>query len=337
VATAGTVSFNGKTKQLPAGASVSLSNIAPGDYPVSVAYADGQSETRTVRIEAGKAAAVAFSYQPAESPIADDIRQDVGTIVTNSIGMKFMPVPGGKMQLGSGVNVSLATFLMASTEVTQAQYQKVMGNNPSKYVYGDGARNRPVEGINWYDAVEFCNALSRKEGLLQVYSIDKSRKDPNIQRKEDTFKWIVTMDMQANGYRLPTEAEWEYAARGGLQSEMITKFAGSNSVGDVAWYKENTYKFGPNSLDYGTHPVASKKPNSLGIFDLSGNVWEWCWDWRTDEQGRGTDPTGPRTGNFRVLRGGSWKYDPNMLAVAERHDLAPEQRWDDIGIRLVRR
>ncbi len=186
-----------------------------------------------------------------------------------------------------------------------------MGNNPSRFK-GD---NLPVERVSWYDAVEFCNRLSRKEGLTPEYTI--SGKD-------------VTWNRSADGYRLPTEVEWEYAARGGNKSRGY-RFSGSDDPKEVAWYSANSGEK--------THPVGQKKPNELGIYDMSGNVWEWVWDWYDSDHyssSPASDPTGPYTGSLRVLRGGSWRSDARDLRSANRSSGGPSVSLINLGFRIVR-
>jgi formylglycine-generating enzyme len=194
-------------------------------------------------------------------------------------------------------------FYIGKTEVTQAQWKAVMGNNPSSFK-GD---NLPVETVSWFDAVDFCNKLSEMEGLTKCYSGSGNN---------------LSCNFKASGYRLPTEAEWEYAAKGGNQSKGYT-YSGSNNVDEVAWYDKNSYDKGKNHPDYGTHQVATKKPNELGIHDMSGNVWEWCWDWYTE-------------GKTRVLRGGSWGFGNDHCEVAYRNDSIPDDRLGNFGFRVAR-
>ncbi len=208
--------------------------------------------------------------------------------------------------------VRISSFYIGKYEVTQKEWREMMGSSPS-YFKGD---DRPVENVSWYDVIEYCNQRSLKEGLTPCYTIDKSRKDPNNTISSDNLKWSVSVNWLVNGYRLPTEAEWEYAARGGNKSKGF-KYSGSYDLGTVAWYDENSYAKGENHPDYGTHIVGTKAPNELGIYDMSGNVYEWCWDWYDfgyDARGQSSDPTGPKSGRGRVLRGGSivdggWRVD----------------------------
>jgi formylglycine-generating enzyme required for sulfatase activity len=224
-------------------------------------------------------------------------------IITNSIGMKFVHIKRGTFKMGSNDGDSdekpvhkvtiTKDFYMQTTEVTQGQWKAIMGNNPSGFKNcGDDC---PVEIVSWIDAKEFIKKLNSIEG--------------------------------SNKYRLPTEAEWEYAARGGDKSRGY-KYSGSNNLDKVAWYRENS--------NDKTYSVAGKKPNELGIYDMSGNVWEWCEDRYGDyPSGSVTNPEGASTGSYRVGRGGSWCNDAQFCRVAFRISDGPEFRDSFIGFRLV--
>jgi formylglycine-generating enzyme required for sulfatase activity len=226
-------------------------------------------------------------------------------------------IEGGTFTMGSPSNeagrggdedpqhqVTLSAFYMGKYEVTQAEYEAVMGTNPS-YIRGS---NLPVERVNWYNVVEFCNRLSQSEGLTPAYSGSGSS---------------ITCNWNANGYRLPTEAEWEYACR----AETTTPFStGNNITTSQANYIENS-----------TKPVGSFDPNPWGLYDMHGNVWEWCWDWYGSySSGAQTNPHGPATGVGRVLRGGSYGYNGHNLRSACRGDNNPNVWYGIIGFRLVR-
>ena len=196
-------------------------------------------------------------------------------------------------------------FAVGATEVTQGLYEAVMGENPSSFKGDD----RPVERVSWLEAVKFCNALSEREGLTPAYRISG-----------DTVTWT----READGYRLPTESEWEYAARGGGSH----LYSGSDDLGAVGWYSSNSSSE--------THTVGELDANGYGLHDMSGNVWEWAWDWHgAYPSGTLTDPTGPSTGYRRVRRGGSWLNDPRNARVARR-GIDPGIRSYNLGFRLAR-
>lgn len=231
----------------------------------------------------------------------EELTLDLG----NNVKMKLALIPAGKFMMGSPdserdrINnegpqreVTLSQpFYTGVTEVTQEQYEALMGKNPSNF---KGPTN-PVEQVSWDDAVEFCKKLSEKTGKK---------------------------------VRLPTEAQWEYACRAGSK----TRFAfGDNDsdLGDYAWYTSNS--------ENKTHQVAQKKPNAFGLYDMHGNVWEWCADWYADSypSGKNTDPKGPDSGRDRVLRGGSWGVDPLRCRSAFRLGLEPDFRYYYFGFRVV--
>jgi formylglycine-generating enzyme required for sulfatase activity len=186
--------------------------------------------------------------------------------------------------------VTISSFYISKYEITQAQWVAVMGNNPSSFKGG----NLPVENVCWDDAQEFLSKLNLQTG---------------------------------KNYRLPTEAEWEYAARGGIKSQGY-KYSGSNHIDDVAWYSDNS--------DGGTKPVGTKIPNELGIYDMSGNVWEWCNDWFGEYSSSPQhDPTGVSAGGVYVLRGGSWYFSAKICRIATRRYNAPGLRHSLFGFRVV--
>jgi len=261
-------------------------------------------------------------------------------------------VPGGSFVMGKGEDgepdkfgitlyshtVTLTQgFYMGITEVTQAQYMAVMGVNPSLFssnpADGEVQGNRPVERVSWYDAIEFCNALSIKEGLDVYYNIDEVNQDPNNTNSYDTMKWTVTRNESANGYRLPTEAQWEYATKGGDGSPGGYTYSGSNNVNEVAWHIDNS-----NDM---THEVGKKKPNGLGLYDMSGNVHEWCWDWYGSYTSAAqTDPVGPSSAvpmsGYRVLRGGTWSIFTSESRTENRLPGIPSNISNLVGFRVVR-
>jgi formylglycine-generating enzyme required for sulfatase activity len=143
----------------------------------------------------------------------------------------------------------------------------------------------------------------------------------------------AVLDLGKNGYRLPTEAEWEYAARDGMPGGT---YAGSGAAGDLAWYKDNAYTPGPDSADYGAHPAGTKTANSFGLYDMSGNVWELVWDRWGGNGASGNDPAGPVSGDLRVTRGGGWKNSETSCTAGSRNNLAPGAVSNQIGFRLAR-
>jgi len=217
--------------------------------------------------------------------------------------------------------VTVSSFFMGKYQVTQAEYEAVMGTNPSHFK----GSNLPVENVSWYDAIEYCNRLSQKENLTPAYIIDKSRNDINNTSKRDTVRWLITWNKNTNGYRLPTEAEWEYACRAGTTTPFNT---GNNITTGNANYVSKYKK---------TTTVGSFEPNPWGLYDMHGNVGEWCWDWiGSYANGSQTDPRGPVSGDYRVVRGGSWRHTADDARSAKRSNFTPSYGSDCVGFRLVR-
>ena len=247
-------------------------------------------------------------------------------------------VQGGTFQMGDRYtegdsdefplhNVTLSSFYIGETEVTQSEYTALMGNNPA-HNYGIGI-NHPVYYVTWCDAVKYCNKKSITESLTPCYSVNG---DTNPNNWGNNF--IPDVNWSANGYRLPTEAEWEYAARGGINQGDNNRYSGCNNESDLpnyAWYSESV------SLPYGTKEVGTKLPNQLGLYDMSGNVSEWCWDcYGAYSSSPQTNPTGPSSGSCRVLRGGSWVSLAYYCRVAERSCTTSDNSSNFFGFRLVR-
>ena len=225
------------------------------------------------------------------------------TFTVDGVSSTMVYVPGGTFTMGATSeqgsdaweyeipthNVTLNSYYIGQTEVTQALWKAVMGSTPS-YYQGD---QLPVESVSWYDCQEFIMRLNSKTGKQ---------------------------------FRLPTEAEWEYAARGGQSGG--TKYAGSNDINSIAWYDKNATNE--------PHNVATKSPNSLGIYDMSGNVWEWCLDWYGGYSSSSvTNPKGPYSGDDRMLRGGSWSCFASVCRVSYRLCNAPSDSSGDLGFRLA--
>jgi formylglycine-generating enzyme required for sulfatase activity len=272
-------------------------------------------------------AKVAGYNQVIKDRIAEDKRTELERIrqeeerIWKAMSPSFVRIADGTFRMGSDDHgssssekpvhkVKVSGFSMANYLITQREWIEVMGNNPSNFKGG----LLPVESVSWYEAVEFCNRLSEKERLTPAYTIDGEN---------------VNWDRNANGYRLPTEAEWEYAARGGDGSPGYYTYSGSSIIDEVAWYEGNSEKK--------THPIGTKKANGLGLYDMSGNVWEWCWDWYgAYPRNMQTDPVGISSGSKRVARGGSWGDSAEYVRSTLRLVSNPSYRSSSHGIRLVR-
>jgi len=252
----------------------------------------------------------------------------------------MLRINGGTFTMGSHDNevdrksdeiqrqVTVSAFWMGKYEVTQKEYQKIMGHNPS-YFKGD---NLPVESVTWFDAVEYCNKRSQKEELTPVYTITGRIPATGYPITGAT----VTANWNANGYRLPTEAEWEYACRAGTTTPFNT---GNNITTSQANYNGN-YPYNNNAIgEYREKitPVGNFPANAWGLHDMHGNVLEWCWDWYGDYAiGAQTDPRGAASGSYRVVRDGGWFNFGQHLRSAGRIYGNPSNWYYGIGFRVVR-
>lgn len=262
------------------------------------------------------------------------------TVAKQDIPEEFVLIKGGSFQMGSPDSepwrsedelqhtVTISDFYMSKYELTQKEYEDITGNNPSNF----SGENLPVENISWLDAVAYCNARSEKEGLSPVYTIDGQN---------------VSWDKSADGYRLPTEAEWEYACRAGTTTPFYMENSPSDK--DSNYYGHYPYEIEDNYFSQGnlevkpgeyrqtTVSVDSFSENPYGLYNMHGNVSEWVWDYygaySTDAQ---TDPTGPETGTLRVYRGGGWNDFAKNMRSAYRATLEQNKGSFNIGIRLVR-
>ena len=288
--------------------------LAPGDYHVEVSKSGYDTKKQWVTVAAGedKYITVALAKPHAAEAFRLPSSQSAGKKTTNSLGMEFVYIPPGTFMMGSPSSESgrdndekqhrvtlTQGYYMQTTEVTQGQWTQIMGTRPwsgKKYVREGG--NYPAVYVSWNDAKEFIQKLKAKTG---------------------------------QNYRLPTEAEWEYACRAGSNSRYC--FGDSDaSLGSYAWYDDNADDIGE---DY-AHQVAMKKANAWGLYDMHGNVWEWCADWFGDYPfGSVSDPEGPSSGTYRVYRGGGWISVPRFCRSADRGRFGPGPRDSDLGFRLA--
>jgi formylglycine-generating enzyme required for sulfatase activity len=232
----------------------------------------------------------------------------------------------------SGKNITISDFYISKYEVTQKEWKEVMEFNPSAHK----ADVLPVEMVSWYDCIEYCNKKSLKEGLQLFYNIDKVKKDPINMNELDSVKWTVTINRDANGYRLPNEAEWQYAASGGRVSKNY-KYSGNNELDEVGWYWRNS---GDSTLtgswlwidieknNSSTKPVGLKKPNEIGLYDMSGNVREWCEEWYEDFE--------ISSGVYRSWRGGGWIGGEHACIPSYRGKFEANGKGPDQGFRVCR-
>ncbi|MCW5920706.1 MAG: SUMF1/EgtB/PvdO family nonheme iron enzyme [Saprospiraceae bacterium] len=258
----------------------------------------------------------------------------------------MLPVKGGEFRPGcvkpadclqdddDGYRVRLSDFHIAESETTVWQYNLFLAAQ-GKNIFDDKNTmprpswgwegNNPIVYVSWYDACLYANWASRQHGLDTVYAMT-NRQERNETYYTDTYD--VTEDSTANGFRLPTEAQWEYAARGGARQDTFL-YAGSDTLERVGWYALNSGNR--------TNPVKQLRPNALGLYDMSGNVWEWCQDWYDSyPNGVFTDRRGPVSGSYRVPRGGSWGNSADYAHVADRYIYTPDLRGVDYGFRLSR-
>ena len=242
------------------------------------------------------------SYLSGASESAGMVRINGGTFTMGSPASER----GRSANEGPQREITVSSFYMEKYPVTQVEYQEVTGANPSSF----RGQNLPVDQVSWYDAIEYCNKRSLREGLSPAYTVNGGN---------------VTWNRDADGYRLPTEAEWEYACRAGTQ----TPFYSGASVNDAGWYSGNS--------GGKTNPVGEKQPNPWGLYDMHGNVLEWCWDWLGNyTAGAQTDPLGASSGTNRVYRGGCWRFESHQTRSAFRYGNHPYLRSFLVGIRVVR-
>lgn len=241
-------------------------------------------------------------------------------------------VQGGTFNNGTS-DVTISSFYIDKYELTQAGYQAVMGANPASG-YGVGA-TYPVYSVSWFNAIEYCNRRSLQEGLTPCYSYSTYGTNPvnwpvgwNTNNANHTN---VSCSWTANGYRLPTEMEWMFAAKGGNQTPASSypTYSGSNDINAVAWYSGNSGSI--------THTVGGLSPNQLGLYDMSGNVWDWVWDiYGSYPSGSQTDPHGAASGTYRVWRGGGFDSVVDYCTVSSRYYYYATYSHAYIGFRICR-
>jgi len=317
----------------PSGGESVKIELRPGTHGVHVKQGDEVLLADSVTLEAGGqfTRSVLVKVPPETQPSAPKLPAAPATAekrpaewTSPSTKMSFVRIEQGEFLMGSPDGdkdanedehpqhkVRISPFFLGVTEVTQAEYVAVMGNNPS----GFSSDRRPVENVSWLAAIKFCNSLSRNDGLNVYYDISGAN--------------VGVPNPKGPGYRLPTEAAWEYACRAG-NSQRYSFGDEPSKLGDYAWYEGN--------LGGTTHPVGQKLHNAFGLYDMHGNVYEWCWDWydkayykRSPED----DPRGASGFSLRVFRGGSWSGQPRGCRSANRRGGTPRDRYRELGFRVA--
>lgn len=293
---------------------VSLTENAPGKLIIELDKESSVASNNAQPVQQQAVAQVTHPVQPSQTASTSTPSSGVSamnnasaqTFTVNGVSFTMIPVEGGTFTMGAtseqgsdaesdekpAHSVTLSSYMIGETEVTQALWEAIMGSNPSSFK----GSTRPVEEVSWNDCQTFINKLNSLTGKR---------------------------------FRLPTEAEWEYAARGGRKRQGY-KYSGSDNLDDVAWYVSNSGS--------ASHAVKTKRPNELGIYDMSGNVYEWCQDWYGKNyysNSPSTNPTGPSSGSFRVDRGGGWNGSARICRSANRDSSAPDYRYYYLGLRLA--
>ena len=325
----------------------------------TVTYASSKPEVATVNATTGEVTIVGAGASTITATVADS---DTYTYATKTASYTLtvtqaVTIPGGFVKvLGatikgdetwtpsssvfvSGRSLTIPDLYVCDHEVTRGEFKVLMGKDLStadaydkdgNKLTGDAVLSNPVNNVNWYAAIAYCNKLSVKEGLTPAYTVSGISDWENLAYSaiptSINSTWnSATCNFEASGYRLPTEAEWEWLARGGGNYT----YAGSDTVGDVAWYRSNTN-------DIGSRDVKIKAANGYGLYDMSGNVWEWCWDWYAETISSDTGASGASSSYGRVLRGGSWYSSAYFCEIAYRNSYGPSSRHEYYGFRLVR-
>lgn len=314
---------------------------------VTAAPVKKEAEASSPKLDAGPVVSSIATPSDKQAPISTHVASSpVAAVIAPPIGQStpFRPalvkLPTGSFMMGSPktevgrdtdedlhrIQITVR-FALSITEVTQAQYEAVMTANPSSHK----GRNNPVDSVTWFEAVKYCNGLSETEGLETCYEIEGK-----------TVLW--PRKLYCKGYRLPTEAEWEYAARAGTQQKYVgtayeAELCTFNNVADASGERAATgYEYAPCDDGYANvAPVAMRKPNEWGLHDLGGNVWEWVWDWYSPKfSAIVKNPVGPDSGDYRVPRGGSWSAPSRVARVADRGRGEPSRRYSSRGFRIAR-
>ena len=326
-----TPTFNPPGGEYSSGTVISISCTTPG---ASIFYSvDGSAPTIAYTEP------ITVSSTCTLKAVATRLEWDDSSVASASYIMNTPPMPENFVLVAGGTfnnsisNVTISSFYIDKYEVTQAGYEAVMGNNPSSG-YGVG-NTYPVYFVSWFDAIEYCNRRSIQEGLTPCYSYSSYGAIPDDWplhwNSDDDNHTDVSCNWAATGYRLPTEMEWMFAARGGKQTNNYT-YSGSNDLNAVGWYHDNW-----GETNHSTHTIGAKLPNEIGIYDMSGNVQEWCWDifggYPSNAQ---TNPHGATSGPYRVPRGGGWNGYVTSCTVSYRIDFYPTLSFYNIGFRVCR-